>query len=148
MNLPSPDAAQVVLTLTTLAAIWLGWAKVLGPWVKRKWDRFVGIFQAIAGRDPIVDKASGKELAPAMPPLGEQLSTINDTMQKLVIVIESNHDAHKRIDNHEGRLSATERDIAAMKLAAVERIVTKDEAAQMWRAVANSDILPGESTET
>lgn len=130
MGLPTPDALQVALTLTTLAVVWVGWAKVIGPRAKRAWGRSVGFFQAIAGRDPIVDKASGKELSPAVPPLGERLASIDDTMLRLVTVIESNQDAHHRIDNVEVRVDALEQ-------GRVERIVSQAESAEMWRAVAN-----------
>lgn len=131
MTLPTPDALQIALTATTLAAVWIGWAKIVGPRLRRGWDRVVGTFQAIAGRDAIIDKVSGKEVSPAVPPLGEQLSTINDTMSKLVAVIESNHDAHVRLDNHEGRISELE-------AARLERLVSQAESAHMWRAVADN----------
>ncbi len=97
-SLPAPDALQVALTVSTLAGIWVAWAKVIGPRVKRGWGKAVGAFQTVAGRDPIIDKVTGKEVSPAVPPLGEQLAAVNDTMGELVKVIQSNQDAHHRID--------------------------------------------------
>lgn len=131
MTLPNPDAIQIALTLSTLAVIWLGWAKVIGPKAKRAWNRGVGFFQAIAGRDPIVDKASGAELSPAVPPIGERLASIDSGLSRLVEVIESTQNAHARIDNHETR-------ITSLEVGTVERIVTKAESAEMWRAVADN----------
>lgn len=125
----------MTLTLTTLVGVWIAWAKVIGPKVKRAWSRGVGFFQTIAGRDPIIDKITGKEVAPAVPPLGEQLGSIHETMSKLVAVIESNQDAHHRIDNHEARITVLED-------GRVERIVSQAESAQMWRAVANENEKP------
>lgn len=130
MNLPTPDALQVTLTASTLLVIWIAWAKYLGPRIKAKWVRFVGFFQTIAGRDPIVDKVTGKEVSPAVLPLGEHLASINDNMAQLIEVVRSNQDAHHRIDGHETRINALES-------GRVERIVSQAESAEMWRAVAN-----------
>lgn len=130
-----PVWLQILSGLTAILTVWVGWAKVVGPRIKRAWSRGVGFFQTIAGRDPIIDKITGKEVAPAVPPLGEQMASINDTMGKLVAVIESNQDAHHRIDNHETRLVVLEE-------GRVERIVAQAESAQMWRAVANENEKP------
>lgn len=139
-NLPSPDALQVALTCCTLLAFWIGWAKVARPRVRDRWNRILGFFQAIAGRDPIVDKASGKEISPAVPPLGERLASIDDTMLRLVTVIESNQDAHKRIDNHELR-------IGTLETREEERREIRAESTEIWRAVANHDIIDVEATD-
>jgi hypothetical protein len=139
VNLPTPDALQVALTLTTLAAIWLGWAKVVGPKLKPAWSRLVGTIQAIAGRDPIIDKVTGKEIAPALPPLGEQLSTINDTMAKLVVVIESNHDAHKRIDQVVQRVDGHDQALAILAGAQIEKAALHKENAAFFDMVAKRD---------
>lgn len=147
MSIPSPDGVQVVLTLSTVGALWFGWAKVAGPRVKRQWNRLVGFVEAIAGRDAIVDKASGIEKAPAVPPLGVRLASIDDTMQKLVVVIESNHDAHKRIDSVVADVAVLKVDVDGLKTAAVERIVTKSESAEMWRAIGNGDLIDGDAPD-
>lgn len=147
MNLPSPDALQVALTCTTILAVWVGWAKFIGPRVKRGWGRVVGIFQAIAGRDAIVDKVSGKEVAPAVPPLGEQLSTMNETIAKLVAVIESNHDAHERLNAHDKHLVAHDQAIGALISGSLERAATAMSSAALLNAVANGDIVNGDTDE-
>lgn len=147
MKPPSPDGLQVALTISTLLVIWIGWAKYVGPKVRRFTDRAVGIFQAIAGRDAIIDKVSGKEVAPAVPPLGEQLSSINDTMAKLVAVIESNHDAHERLNAHDKHLVAHDQAIGALISGSLERAATAMSSAALLNAVANGDIVNGDATE-
>jgi hypothetical protein len=138
MTLPTPDGLQVALTATTLVAIWITWAKFIGPRIKRKWDRLVGIFQTIAGRDPIIDKRTNKVISPAVPHLGEQLSTLNDTVSKLVAVIESNQDAHHRIDRHDQILADHDSSIAALIASTFERGAT---AALVAVEKANSDAI-------
>lgn len=117
MNLPSPDGVQILLTLGSLAVAIVALRKVIVPtWkgARRGWAKFTGFVEAIAGRDPILDKATGKELAPAVPPLGNRLSGIEDTMLRLVTVIESNQDAHKRIDGLETRVDGVETTVGAL----------------------------------
>lgn len=147
LHLPTPDGVQVLLTLSGVAGLWLGWAKVLGPRLARGWSRFVGIFQAIAGRDAIVDKVSGREVSPAVPPLGEQLTSIHDTMAKLVAVVESNHDAHKRIDRHESVLASHDQAIGALIAGSNERAATALASAALINAVTNKDLIVGETDD-
>lgn len=141
MNLPNPDGLQVVLTVCTLVALWLGWAKVIFPRIRRRWNRVVGLFQTIAGRDAVIDKRDGTILSPAVPHLGEQLSTLNDTVSKLVAVIESNHDAHRRIDHHDRVLGGHDQAIAALIAGSAERAATALASAALLSAVANRDDL-------
>lgn len=106
MHLPSPDAVQILLTLGSLAVAGIALRKVILPvWRKIKAAKawFVTFFQTIGGRGPIVDPVTGKELAPAWPPLGVHMETVNATMLKLVDVIESTQNAHARIDANDAR---------------------------------------------
>jgi hypothetical protein len=52
---------------------------------------------------------------------------------QLAKTVESLNDAHRRIDDHEVRIHALEAGTA-------ERIATRAESAQMWRAVADNAI--------
>ena len=140
ISLPSPDAVQIVFTVSTLAALWIGWAKYLGPRFKARWNRLVGFFQTIAGRDPIVDKITGREISPEVPPLGKQIAAINDNMAQLIEVVRSNQDAHHRIDGVESR-------VLVLETAEEARREVRAESTEMWRAVANKDVLDVESDE-
>lgn len=144
MDLPTPDALQIALTLSTLVVIWVGWAKFLGPRVKAKWDWFVGILQSIGGRDPIVDKRTGVEIAPMVPALGVQLlsidkrfETVNENMAQLIEVVKSNQDAHHRIDSVEQR-------VTVLETAEDARREVRAESTAMWQAVANKDVIDAE----
>lgn len=117
ISLPTPDAVQILLTLGSVAVAWVSLKKVVTPtWrkLRRGWGKAKGIVQAIGGRDPIHDPITGKEIAPAVPPLGENLAAINDTMSKLVAVIESNQNAHERIDHVVTRVDGHDTAIAAL----------------------------------
>lgn len=138
-HFPTPDAINMAYGLVGIAAIWVGWVKYLGPKVKGGWDKIVGFFQAIAGRDAIIDKASGIEKAPAVPPLGHRLASIDDTLSKLLTVIESTQDAHHRIDSVEKRVNGHDQAIALLAGASVEKAALHQENAAFFDMVAKRD---------
>lgn len=119
------DRFALVLSACTLVALWLGWLKILRPRIRKLWQRVDGALDTLGGRPPIVDNESGRELAPALPPLGERLATMEDALVRL---------ADDRV-----RLDALEHRVTALETAAVERIAIRAESAQMLRAVAERD---------
>lgn len=149
--LPSPDVIQVALTLSTLLVIWVGWVRYLGPRLKHRTRRLVGFFQTIAGRDPIVDKITGKEVSPAVPPLGEQIAAINDNMAQLIEVVRSNQDAHHRIDGIEGRVGGVEGRVGGLEIAmgmiAGEKFERAGDAAMAAVEKAQAGTVDAEPTE-
>ncbi len=96
------------------------------------------IRDSILGRPATVDTITGKELAPALPGIGQRM----DTVERAVIALA---DQHLKLDDHEGRIKALED-------AAVERVVSRVESAQAWSAMeaalsAKEDRTPDESPD-
>lgn len=157
----SPEAwTTVIVGACTLIGIWVGWARYLGPRVRKKLRRLGGMIDSLAGRDPIVDPVSHRQIAPPLPPLGERLAGFEDeqrsqsraleklsttqanqsaALDKLATTVQSLVDAHKRLDDHDRRLESHGHRLDKLELARVERIVTQAESAQAWRAVADKD---------
>lgn len=100
------------------------------------------IRDSILGRPATVDSITGKELAPALPGIGQRM----DTVERAVIALA---DQHLKLDNHEARLEDHAVRIQALEEASVERVVSRVESAQAWSAMEaaiNSD--PNEAGET
>lgn len=104
------DRAAALVTLCTLIGLWLGWLKVLRPRARRLWRRLDGALDTLGGRPPIVDNASGREIAPALPPLGERLATIEDALVHLMTTNTRMDKLTIRVDDHARRLTALESD--------------------------------------
>lgn len=115
-------AGALVAVAVGLISVWL--------WVRPGMQRSAAVADAILGEQEVTDRA-GKVIAPARPGLVSRTATLEQAVATLV-----NQDARLAaleltVAGHETRLLATERH-------ALERIVTKAESAEMWRAVANT----------
>lgn len=124
--MPDLSTLQWIIAAAAVLAVVAGWVKTVMP----MWRRLTGTLDALGGRPPLVDKASGKEVAPALPPLGVRLSNIDDNLARLADTIDSLNDAHRRID-------AVEQRVSVLEDSRVERVVAQAESAHMWRAVAD-----------
>lgn len=113
-----PPAASAVVAVGVLGGAWLKYGRP-------KWRRFTSKldagFESIVGRDAIIDKASGREKAPAVPGIGVRMASVEDSLAILV-------SSQKRLDDHDHRIGKLEE-------AAVERIVTRADSALAWRAI-------------
>lgn len=121
-------ATGLALSLCALLAIVAGWMRWARPRIKKTREDGAAIRDAILGRDPIVDSITKKEIAPALPGIGQRMATVE---QALVTFAQNQHDLEelrRRVDAHDA-------DIAALKSGSVERIVTKAESAAAWRAM-------------
>lgn len=94
-------------------------------WIRPAIKRTVAGADAILGREAVTDR-SGRAILPASPGLVDRVRTVEDTLALLA-------DNSQRLAEHEQRISQLE-------LQVLERIVTKAESAQMWRAVAEHEI--------
>lgn len=145
MNLDSAYTALATFALiVTLLAGWVKWAR---PRLTEHLRRERAKDDAILGRPPVLDSITGKELAPAVPALGVRLSNIegvivrlaeSDAERKIIITQLTRHD--RQIENLDARITRVEE-------GQLERIVTKAESAQMWRAVADNDVIDTDGTE-
>lgn len=79
------------------------------------------IRDTLVGREAVVDTITGKEIAPALPALGQRM----DTVERAVAVLA---DQHRMLGDHEDRIKALED-------ARVERVITRAESAQAWSAM-------------
>ena len=133
-----------------------GYWRWVRPRIKRAQQTATAIVETLVGREPIVDAATGKELVPAQPGMGVRLASVEDgqrtqaeTIAKLTETVLKLDDAHHRLDTVETDMATIKSDVSALKAAAWERIATKAESAQMWRAVADADpdLLPNRPLE-
>lgn len=114
--MPSPDGAQVALTLLSLILASFAVVKVLlpiGRWFGRVGRRISGALDNLGGREAFTDPATGKEIA-AIPPIGERLTSIDTRLDALL-------DVNARLDSHESRLQDHDASIAALIGATFER---------------------------
>lgn len=113
-------AASVV---GAVAVLWQAFKRVTHKTRTVRGDA-VAIRDSILGRDAVVDSITGKELAPALPGIGQRMDTVERALVALA-------DQHAAIEDHETRIKALEE-------ARVERVVTQVESAAMWQAVVKA----------
>lgn len=143
------DSNKLVMayTLCGLFVIWIGWLKAVRPMLRRWNKRWNAAGDALLGREAIYDPASGRELAPALPGIGRRMATMEDAVHALTQTVAELDAVNKRLDRHEQQIGANTENIAVIMTAAAERIVTKAEATEMWRAIADKDLVDGDSDE-
>ena len=118
------STTQAVLGVVALLGVLVGWLRWARPrWRKVKNDA-LGARDALVGREAIVDRASGREVAPAIPGIGMRMATVEQALLTL-------------IDN-EKRLAALETDVKDLKDAAAERVLTKIESITAYDAIAKA----------
>ncbi|MBO9522839.1 MAG: hypothetical protein J7518_15000 [Nocardioidaceae bacterium] len=107
-----PQYAIVLTGLGGLILTWVAVFKLLLPAtrvVRGGWLRFWGVVDTIAGRDePIRDRATGRELVPAMPPLANRLDSLEDAVKTLIEVVADQHETRQMVDDHETRIGVNE----------------------------------------
>ena len=127
------DSTNGMITLTlgfvALAGVVLGWLRWVRPKIHRGRKEVVAVRDAILGREAITDSVTGKEIAPALPGMGVRMAHQESQMALLT-------DAVAKIADSHGRLESLEDRVKALEEASVERIVTRAESAQAWRAIA------------
>src|SRR5690348_13404056 len=118
-------AALAIAGLLAIVAGWIRWAR---PRIQRARADSVAIRDAILGRDAVLDSITGKELAPFLPGIGQRMANTEAQMAVITEAVAKLADTHQRLDRHEER-------IEKLEAAAVERVVTRTESAQMFRAM-------------
>lgn len=125
MNLEDLNASTgALLGVIALLGVVVGWLKWLRPRWRRVKDDALGARDALVGREAIIDRASGREVAPAIPGIGHRMATVEQALTTLV--------------NNEARLSALEHDVAELKDARIERALTKVESIAAFDAIAKA----------
>jgi len=133
------DWAAVAGTASVLVAAAIGFRRRVIPWWRRVSGKFDAITETLVGREAIHDAATGKELVPAQPGLGVRIATLEEGFSELAKQSHRMDTLERQMMQQGEQLQLHATEIAALKRAETERIVTRAESAQMWRAVADGD---------
>lgn len=147
MELPSPDTIQIALTVGSLAVAWLSVTKVALPfwhWCKRTSSKVGGALDTLGGREPIIERATGKELSPAVPPLGMVLAEMKAELARVGDVGERIDRVDARLDRQEARLDGLEQTTGAL---IAEKFENGAHAALSAVEKQNNDAIDGEVAE-
>lgn len=116
-----------------LSALLGGWWRWVRPRYRKAKRTVAAVTETLVGRDAITDPSTGRELVPAQPGLGVRMAT----MEEAIV----------RLSHMDGRVTAVEttvgehtRQIAELRDARIERLVTQAESAQAWRAMADGEL--------
>lgn len=124
---PDSAAEWVITTAAVLTALAIIWRAVHKARTKAKdvSGDVVAVRDSILGRPAVVDSITGKELAPALPGIGQRMDTVERALVALA-------DQHVILEDHETRIKTLED-------SRVERVVNQAESAAMWHAVAKAN---------
>lgn len=114
--------------ISALLGAAVGWVKVLRPRWRNTRQEVIAVKTALIGRDEIRDPVTNELLSPAQEGIGVRQARTEGQMAILTDAVAKIADSHQRLENHEGRIKALEE-------AAVERVVSRVESAQMFQAM-------------
>lgn len=160
MHLPTPDTAQVLLTLTSVVAIWFGWVKVVGPMLRAIWSWVTDLFAVFRGRPARIDRLTGERL-PEVPSLVDALVQIRDTqteqgksIDNLTTVVTQVANQQVTLDEHTKQIAdlrlatgINAEQVGLLKKAADERTAMHQETTALLGMVASKDDIVGEADE-
>lgn len=112
-------------TLIGLLYAGLRWARP--RWASVRHDVRAGR-DALVGREPIVDSITGKEIAPALPGIGQRMATVETALIALV-------DNERRLTHLETTVEGHTEALKELRESTVERIVTRAESTAAFRAM-------------
>ena len=116
-----------IAAATLVGIIYAASVKIRKAWHRGRQET-VAVRDAILGREAVCDSITGKELAPALPGIGQRMANTEAQMAVITEAVAKLADTHQRLDKHEQR-------IEKLEAASVERIVTRAESAQAFRAM-------------
>lgn len=147
MDVLTSERINLLYALCLLLALWLGWIKTIRPRLRAARQRWTQATDALLGRDAINDSITGEERVPALPGIGQRMSTVEDVMQTLVEAVSDQRKIQEKVIDHEARISRLERDDLRAVLQAAERAATAASAAEVLRMVNERDTLDGAADE-
>ena len=133
-----PSIGQYVAAFLALAAVVsttyaaFRWAR---PRYQRLASKVTGVFDAILGRDAVVDSITGKELAPPLPGMGVRMAHQEQQMELLAVTVTKLANQQSHFQRLEERVDSNTERIKALEDAQLERVVTRAESAQAWRTI-------------
>lgn len=138
-----PWSAEItwLLAACTLAGLVLGWYFKFRPHWRKFWDRVNGGLDAITGREAFLDHATGKEVEEVLP-MTTRLAKVEDAVVLLTEQQAQMTEIQTTVNQILGLLSEHGSRLKSLEDGRLERIVTKAEAAQMFRMVADEHDQP------
>lgn len=148
MTILDAERLNVLYVLCGLLVLWGGWVKAVRPRLRRLLRSWQAASDALLGRDAIYDSITGEERVPALPGIGQRMSTVEDAMKTLVDAVADQRRLQQHVMDHEARISSLERDELRSAIAQAERAATAASAAEMLHMIRDRDTLDADSTET
>ena len=122
------DTVGLVLTFLSILALLAAFFKWLRPKFRRAARDIQAGRDALVGRDAVVDSITGKELAPALPGVGQRTAALEDSVTMLTTAMTKLADTHVRLESHDRRIGRLEQ-------AASERTLARTESIEMLRTM-------------
>lgn len=122
------EAAAAVIALggaVTVVYKLITWAR---PRLQRLSRDAFAARDAIVGRDPVVDSITGRELAPALPGIGQRLATVEEA---LVVLAED----RTRLNHVEVTVATHTEQIAQLQAGMLERLAARVESTSAFAAM-------------
>jgi hypothetical protein len=120
--------SKLLATVIAILTATFGFFRWVRPRVKQAASDIQAGRDALIGRDAIYDSITGKELVPALPGIGVRMSTNEAQLSDLVGAV-------SKLADNDHRLTEVEERVKRLEAGVVERVVTKAESLQAWRAV-------------
>lgn len=139
----------VFLGIAGVLTVLVGWLKVIRPAWRHGWGKVTAAFDSINGRPAIVDSITGAEIEPALPGIGVRMAHQEAVSVELAAAVSRLADTQEQHLALARQVRRIDDRVAKLEAAAVERVVTKVESAEAWRAVqAVAGQAPGETYAT
>lgn len=100
------------------------------------------IRDTLVGREAQYDSITGREIAPALPSIGQRMADSDERLDRLTAVVETIADSHVRIDALETRVTRIE------SIREIERALGKVESIQLMQTMESAiKADPGDTSE-
>lgn len=136
------EIASALIVVGTFFGGCVGLFVKLRPRWRKAWARVGAALDTIAGRPPITDSITGREIQPALPSIGVRMELVEvasietrQAINHIATLLEVQRELTQRVDGHDDHLERTDEEIRQLKEQVIERIAGKAEAVAAWRAV-------------
>ena len=135
MTLTLQETAGVVTAVTViLGALVVVIRRIRPVWKSLRRD-FIAGRDALVGREEIVHPETGRVVVPAVPGIGTRMANVEEAIVAIARHQADIADLKVNDARHDATLAKHAEDIAALKLAQVERIVSKAESTAAFQAM-------------